>query len=509
MSVNSASGSRLRLLLVNSSANLIRALSSSAINVVLPVILVIALAPTLYPVWALAFSLSAFVLYLDLGVPTSVQALVGRASANGSTRSSLSATRSGLAITAVAGIFSILVLASAGIGASLLFPDLPARYAPEFAVTLIILGAGQVLGLLANVLGAFFSGNQRSHVPMFVLVPGRLLSAALAVILALTTGDIRLAAVGFAIPLLVSTVILGVLLLRERAGIQTLSGASVGILSLLKYSGPLIVWNISMLLITGLGVVLVGRFDFAAVALYSLAMVAVAGLSAVEASLTAPLLPELGRRWETSAMIPGVLDGVLRTFLRLNATFIAVASAGVVLGGALVLELGWLDEGVAIQNASLILCVVLVATALRLAMTPLSLAYIASKTHTRVVFPPVIEAAVNLAASVGLGLWLGALGVALGYLVGAVLGVAMMIGWAMRRSGVVRLPPVEVVRLTVLRPMLPLVFAMSGVLILDLSDFPLIVSVLLLVVLGVAALLVAWFVARKDIGILRSRGVRQ
>lgn len=499
---------RVRILLVNAAANLVRALSASAVSVVLPLFLVVLLLPEVYTVWALVFSLGAFVTYLDLGIPTSVQAIVGRTEGTTKIRQARSATLSGVLLTLVLLILSSGASVVVATGISAIFPEIPSGLRQLAQLALPILVVGQGANLVCNAVSSYFSGRQLSHIPMWILAPARVFSMAAAIGVAVSGGDIAQIALAYSAPLVLAAVTMFLLFLSHSGKALGLDSetetASVTPIGVLRYSGPLMLWNVCMLVISGLGIVIVGRVDYGAVAFYSICLIIVAALSSLESSITAPLLPEFARSWAR-----GQKDDLKRhigSALAYNGAALYFATAGILVVASVVMPFVLGDGGLSAGKAWIVLTFLMVGSATRLAMTPLSLAFIATRTHSKVLLPPVFEAAVNLGFSVLLGLMWGGIGVASGYLIGSVFAALVTIFWSVKRTGVVDTPAMTLLRRAVLTPFLIVIPALLSSSVVLFGGFDLVgVSVA-----AAAGLLVSFVLAwRLGLGSVVERVTRQ
>ncbi|MGV8883239.1 MAG: lipopolysaccharide biosynthesis protein [Rhodoglobus sp.] len=419
------------------------------------------LAPQYYAAWALVFSIGTFVVYLDLGIPTTVQAMVGRAESSGDMKRASLVTRSGLKIVSLVSLGCLVLGATAAVFFSTLFPAVPTTVILEAQVALVLVLLGQTATLVGNTASAYFAGQQRSIVPAIILAPTRVVSMLAALILAAVTSDLIWTSVGFAAPLIAGSCVLIVRFVRDaRPTDQTpprdLGNTSplseYGALALLRYSGPLMVWGFCVLLITGTGTILVARFDYASIVPFSIATVVVSALAGLSSAATAPLLPELARVHELQG-----IDHVtrqVRTLSALSSSILFTTTALLLAAAPWYLPL--LDRRLVEDSLGAswwILAVLLVGNTVQLSGTPMSLAFIATKTHTRVLFPPVIQAVVSFALSVALGSSFGAVGVATGVLVGAILGILMMFTWSVKLTRVFEMKALDMVATTVLIPL--------------------------------------------------------
>ena len=436
-----APASRVTLLLRNSFANVLRAGSTSLVTILMPLVLVVVMPVADYAAWALIFSLASYALYLDLGMQSTVQALVGRSDGSIDTANAVKVAASALRVIS---FVMVLCLAGGLVLAAFLsqvFPDIPDRLQGESKIALVIAIVGQGSSLAGSTIAAYFAGKQRSMEATAVIAPARLLSMVGAISAALLGGDLIAIAISYAAPLVVGSVVLVVRFLLEARRLRRVepprqpgwdSGATV--FALLRYSGPLIIWNVCLLFVTGVGLTLVGRLDYSSVAIYSIAAMIASGLGGIDSALISPLLPELGRR-QTAGDSREAFSRVVVKATLLNSGFLFLVTVGILAYSPWLVKLLYQgdDDGQIFVIVALVLC----ANAFRLAMTPVTLAFLATKTHSRIVLPPVVEAVVNVTASVALGLALGAVGVAIGGVIGSLVAVLLASTWSLRKSGAV------------------------------------------------------------------------
>lgn len=441
---------RLRVLASNAGANLAKVGASGLATLIVPVVLLATLPREDYAAWSLVFSLSLYLQYLDLGVPTSTQAVVARLAASGRRSEAASVTIAGALITMACALAAVVAAVAAAVSLGTLFPDIADGLAPRAGVALLVLVVGQGANLLANTVSGYFAGLLRTAESSRVLVPARLMSLVLACGASFVTPDLVVVAACFAVPLVAGTLILIAVLLRDakksRGTGEPALLAQIGsrARALLRYSGPLILWNISMFAITGVGTTIVARVDYAHIVDFSIAMIVVTAINGGFGGASAPLLPELAQRVQSLGVDRAAASAV--TVARVGACILALGAS---LATVLLVLLGAGPLSAQLTSvAPLVLAATIAATALRQSMTPLSLFYIATRTHARVIAPPLAEAAVTAAAAIALGARYGVQGVAVGLLVGAFVGIGISAPWSIRLTGLpvrYRAPIVDIV----------------------------------------------------------------
>ena len=486
--------SRLALVALNSSANGIRAISGSLVTMVLPLVLVALLAKNDFAVWALCFSIASFVLYLDLGIPTTLQALVSSFDGAGDGRSAVAVVKSGLRVVALVSLACVAVGSVVAANFTAIFPDVETSLVAIAGPTLIIVLCGQLSNLLANAGSAYFAGLQRSPEPTRVMVPARIGSLILATGAALVGTSVVVIAVAYALPLIVGCALIFAKFFSEARALGKATGKTTpgtSARSILAYSGPLIVWNLSLLFVTGAGLAIVGRVDYDAVAAYAVANIFAVGITSLDSALLASLIPEFSRAHV--AKDRARLAGGVRRASRVNSIFVT-AMAVAIIALAPIISLLLIESGERSLGILLIIGAVVTAS-LRAYPAPLSLAFVATGTHKRIYWPPVVEAIVTFSLCVYLGVSFGALGVAVGSVSGAVLGMAMAFVISRRISGVVDANLRQMSADALLLPLLPTVpFALTVLVVSLLGQWAGYIGVTVVIVAGLASVALSWLV---------------
>jgi O-antigen/teichoic acid export membrane protein len=430
--ITSRSQDRTRLLALNSAWNLLRAASNSAVVIGLPLVLVFQLPAETFAVWALMFSISSFVIFFDLGLYPIVRAKVAREARLGSLAQAHRWTTSGVLILTATGCICTVAAATAGPSLDHLFGEIPAGLVGHAAVCLVILTVGQACFLVLNGVASYFSGLQRSKLPALVATISRLASMALVLVAATRTSDLIVLAAAFSVPTALGALYLVVAFARERHADApaTTPGPHRLWKALLRDSGPLIVWSACVLAVSGAGTAIVGAVDFQGVAAFAVSASLALGVTGVGNAVVSPLLPELSH---AHAGGDDAFDALVSGSFTLNAWMLTLCTAGSwVVGWAVLAGRGTSDEWL---TSSVVLVLVTTATSLRLSLTPISMAFIASGTHRRVVAPPILDAVVTLALCLALGTAFGVVGVSSGLLAGAAVAVVVANQWSTRLTG--------------------------------------------------------------------------
>jgi O-antigen/teichoic acid export membrane protein len=426
----------------NAGANIIRALASSSISVLLPMALLIVLPAPAYNAWAVIFSTAALAVYLDFGIPTTVQVLVSSALASGDHRSAKRATWLGLAVTLV----SLAVVSSAVVVIALnlttIFAKMPPGLSRSAGVAFVLLFAAQAATLCSNSIAGYWAGAQRSVRATTVLVPARLLAGLVCLATALVSHSLPLLAVTFLVPLLVGAFVLG-MTVHWAPGAPRASNAdeTVQLRAVLRFTAPLIVWGVAMAVVSGLDLTLVGIVDYHAVRLFSVATVLTAGIVGICNAAFGSTLPEFAR-------LHAIHDiAAFRSLLVQSGTL-----ASTIISAMLATAVGFVALVPQLHGAWTYLALLGLGMAARVAVAPISYALVGSGAHRSLVLPPLLEAAMNLGLSILLGRAMGATGVALGTTVSAIVGTVVTMTYSSSKQPTVHDARHEYARLCFFRP---------------------------------------------------------
>ena len=400
-------------LLANSVSNLVVGAATMGYTVLVPAMVLRRFGTDEYGMWFLAFQIAAYVLLLDLGSQT----VVSKEAAD-------PAGRAGAAQLTSAAMASQLGLALVVVGVAAAWAGLADQRALAPLVT--VLGAAAASSLLASTVRAWYGGLQRSHVAAAWLVVARLSGVAgLCVALAADAGLVALTAAVAGPQLLVHGAFL---LWARRPPSPWARPDRAAFRRLVHSSSPLALWTIAGVFIAGVDIFVVRAVDPAQLGEYAIAL----PLLAVPTGIVTAAM---------SAWIPWVATvDAERPEGGRDATFEATAFTAVALSLGAVVYIGYADELVGLwagtdsTAATGYLRLLYLAWCLRIAFLPWSVLVLVRSQQRLITFAPVTEAAVNLAASIVLGLWLGAVGVAIGTVAGAVVAAAVYLTLAIPRT---------------------------------------------------------------------------
>jgi O-antigen/teichoic acid export membrane protein len=416
----------------NALANLGRGGAAGLVALVLPPLLVRHMRATDYAVWVLVLQVGAYVNYLDFGLQTAIGRYVAFANEKHDREQRDTVFSTAFAALAGACLLSIVLLLAATAGVRLIFPSLPTDSVSMMRWAMVILGVSVALGLPASAWNGVFLGLQRNEIPAITIGGARIVSAVGIVIAAFTGKSVVTMSAIMAGTYLASY---GVQYLAARRVVPDLRFELAQVRratasELFSYCLGLTVMSFSMLLITGLDLILVGRFEFAALTPYSVAagiiMFLSGGLSAV-LNVMMPHAAALHAREE-----PEVLGRLVINATRVAVVLLLLSGIPLLMYAGPLLKV-WIGQrfGAAGQP---ILTTLLLANVIRLLGLPYAIVLIAAGQQRLTKISPLTEGVSNFIASVLLGAMVGAIGVALGTLVGSMLSVASHFLYSMPRT---------------------------------------------------------------------------
>jgi O-antigen/teichoic acid export membrane protein len=193
-------------------------------------------------------------------------------------------------------------------------------------------------------------------------------------------------------------------------------------------------------LVTGFDLILVGRFDFGAVAMYSAGAVLISFLGGLQTSAFSVIMPH------SAALHAGenakALGDLLLRSTKLSVIVLLLTGLPLLVFASPIIRI-WLGPQYAFQGSS-ILIVLVVGNMIRLLGVPYSSILVGTGQQRLVVLSPLMEGVSNLIASVILGMRFGAIGVAWGTFIGAIVGIGANIAYSLPRTRRwIDLPPVK------------------------------------------------------------------
>ena len=416
----------------NASANLIRLAGSGIVALLLPPFLVRMLPADTYSAWALLLQLTLYVGLLDFGIQTAVARFVAHADELGA-----AGRRDAIVSTATALLVLAAIAAFIGLGILAwqlprIFTAMPAPLYSGARTALLLMGGTFALGLPFSVIHAVFVGFQRNEISTAIVIGSRFAMAALILVVVFHHGG--LAAMGAAVAIAnlgsYSAAFFSwrIWASHVKLRISSVSGGSAH--KIAGYSMALAVWSVGMLMISGLDLSIVAKFDFHATAYYAVAATLTGFVTQAQGAIFAALLPAaavLSARGNAQK-----LGAILISATRYGMLILLATALPMVAGARLILRI-WVGGGYAAHGAA-ILQVLVAANVVRLAALPYATLLLGTNQQRKVIFSPLAEGVVNLFASILLAYFMGAIGVAIGTLIGSFVGIGFHIFRNMPRT---------------------------------------------------------------------------
>jgi len=435
----------------NASANLLRLAGSGVIALALPPFLVRMLPKDTYGAWALLLQVTLYVGYLDFGVQTAVARFVAHSEELGDTDQ-----RDGILSTAFAILTSAAVLGYALIAVLIwqfpkMFPQMPGSLRGPAQIALLFMGGSFAIGLPVSVIYAYFTGVQRNEVPAVMAIVNKVAMAVCVVGVVLHHNG--LAAMGAAVAAANLLSYLGAYValrtLADRVRIRLLLVSKTCVRQIAGYSGTLTIWMVSMLMISGLDLTVVGIFDYKSTAYYAVAATLTNFLAQALGAIFAALLPAsavLAARGDSRR-----LGTMLVSSTRYGMLILLGMALPLIVAGHFVIR-KWAGADYA-QHSTLILQVLLIANVIRLCALPYSTLLLGTGQQQKVIVSPLAEGVTNLAASIAGAYLIGAVGVAIGTLIGAFVGVGLHFFYNMPRTALISIDRRRLLKDGLLRPL--------------------------------------------------------
>ena len=398
--------------------------------------------------------------YFNLGVQTAVGRYVAEALSLNQPERGASIVTAGVQFLMLLALFAAIGLVVITFFFGEIFQQIDSGLLPSAQTSLLWIGGAFILALPPSALSGAFIGVQRNEVAAFISVASRILIGLVTAWSAIATHDIALTSAAF-FAASVAGYLGQYLIYRQqfpawRLKLLTLDRPLTVDLS--RYCLSLGVWSLSMLLVNGLSVTLVGILDFASLAYFGVAMSLITFLVGIQQSVFSPLIQIFAGNHVRSG---------LQANIPLLMHSSAVCSALLVVGAAFLLCLGrplltlWVGESYAVHAYPLLLILV-AGNVLRYTATPYALWLIAVGQQQKVLITPFIEGLVNLAVSLAAGYYFGATGVAVGVVAGGLVGIVANLLFNIPRT----LPPdfdrLQYVRFSLLGPVLAMLAAIAA-----------------------------------------------
>jgi O-antigen/teichoic acid export membrane protein len=305
-----------------------------------------------------------------------------------------------------------------------LFHQMPASLVPEVRIALLTVGLSAALALPFGTFLSTFTGLQQYVFPTIVSTTSRVGSAAALIILLLMHGglvELALVMAGFNVATAATQYLGWQKFIKARINFSFLVFDRRSATKLVKYGSVLSIWSLSMFVISGLDIVIIGHFRYRETGFYSIANGPANFMLALVSSAFGPLLPAVSSM-QSSATASHIGDLCIKT-TRYCALLLFGLGLPLIFGAYPLLSL-WVGKQYAAQSA-LYLEVLALCNIVRQLALPYILVVVATGKQHLATIGGIIEACVNVALSIWLVQKIGAVGVAIGTFAGAFVGLGM------------------------------------------------------------------------------------
>ena len=416
----------------NAGASLGRGSAAALVSLLLPPVLVRHMAADAYSVWLLVLQVAAYASYLNFGLQTAIGRYVAFATEKRDFEQRDSVYSTAFAGLCCAALVAYLALIVATIVMPSIFPSVPARLVPQMRLALLIVGLTLALELPASGWNGVFVGVARYEIPALTTGLARIIVGVGLVAAAVAGSSIVAMAVIVGVVNCTSYVAQYFIAHRVvpdlRFRMEMVSRSKVRELS--SYCFGLTVMSVAMFLITGLDLLLVGRFDFSAVIPYSVAASVVALMTGFVSSILGVILPHAATLHAQER--PAELGELVVSATRISVLLLVLIGLPLVIYAGPILRV-WIGPAY-VMNGVPILSTLIVANLIRQIGAPYATVLVGTGHQNYILISPVAEGVTNFVASVLLGLNWGGIGVAVGTLLGSFVSIAAYLFYSVPRT---------------------------------------------------------------------------
>jgi O-antigen/teichoic acid export membrane protein len=425
----------------NAIANVARGGASAIVAISLPHFLVHSLSPERFNAWALILQIAAYTNFLDFGLQMAVSRFLAQAIELDERERREHLIGTALTMLSAAGALALLLIGSVIILLREFFHGIPLPILGEVRAAALILTVSAALLLPASLYAGILIGLHRNDIPAMVIGTSRL-AGAMAVILAsqFTQSLVALASC------IAVTNLIGGFLLWTSAG-RLLPGSNRLRLQpnkpmakeLAHYCVGLTVFSFAMLLVGGLDVTILGHFNFAEVGYYAIASLLVTFVISLNNSMLSALMTPLAALHAKHAI--DRIRSIVLTSTRANVGANLLGTGVLFCFGPYLLRL-WVGPHYA-DLAYPIMQILMLAQVLRMIPSAYCTMLIATGQQLNATANSIVEALVNLGASIVGAIYFGAEGVAFGTLIGSVAALTWVALSTVNKDRVVTISPRE------------------------------------------------------------------
>lgn len=447
----------------NATANLVRGCATAVVALALPHFLTRSLDHDRFAAWSLMLQVAAYANYLDFGLQTAVARYLARYMERGEEDKRNWLASTALALLSLAALVGAVVMVLVLWQTPHLFRGVPHSLLSEFRWAVAVLGCSTAILLPFSTYSGILIGLHRNEHVALAVGGSRLIGAVAVLALVRHTDSLIVLAICISVANLLGGILQVLIVKRLLPSLHfSLAGVRTAMVKeLAKYCGGLTVWSLSMFLVSGISVTLVGYFDFKAVGYYSLAMSLVVFYVGVSGTVSNALLAPVSALH--AAGDPSRIRTLILTATRLNTFVNIVVAVAMFLFGPVLLR-AWVGQEYA-SRALPIFEILIVANAIRMTCMPYAWMLIATGQQKYGIVQGMVEGLVNCGSSVVLAVWLGPIGIAWGAVIGAICAVTWNCTLTMKWARDPSLDRFDFFFESIFRPLacsLPLIFGVAA-----------------------------------------------
>jgi O-antigen/teichoic acid export membrane protein len=495
----SESGFSTSRIIKNAFANIARGGSAALVTILLPPFLVRILTKDEYGTWLLILQLSTYVNFLDFGIQTAIGRFVAYTTElkDFQQRDAIASTALGI-LVAMGGV-ALIGLTGFAWQIPQIFSSMPPELHQQAQYTLLLIGGSLAIGLPFSTFGGIFIGIQRYDVTAWIIGLSKIIGGVLVILTALLTHNIIWMGMSMAICTLGGS--LGQYFayrsiaddikilpkkLSRKAGVE-----------IFNYCFSISVWNLGMLLVSGLDTIIVGFFDYKSVVYYSLAVNLTNFVIQLQSAIFSVMMPAaatLSARQDTVK-----LGQLLRQSTRYGTLILLITGIPLILGAKWIL-IPWIGSEYA-SNTAQILQVLVIANIVRLAGLPYATLMVALGQQRIIILSPLVEGGINFFFSILATSKIGAIGAAIGTLIGSFISILFHFTYNMPRTKGIQICRHKLIVDGLFRPIIcsvPCIFMYALIEILSIRDIALTVASSVVSILVSVVLVWKWALNSKE-----------
>jgi len=436
----------------NALANVVRGGATAIVALALPHYLTRALSHDRFAAWVLLLQIAAYANFFDFGLQTAVARYLAQSMERGDGVQRDRLVSTALALLTIGGVLAFSVIGLIILTLPHLFHRLPLGLAGELRLGLLVMVASASLSLPMSTFTGVLIGLHRNEFPALAIGGSRILGAIAVLVSVHFTQSLIWLALCLAVFNLFGGLAQCVIAARLLPDMQVklVYVSSHMAKELVRYCFGLTVYSLSMLVVSGLDVIIVGYFNFGEVGYYAVAATLITFVAGFSNSVFGALMTPVAVL-QARGEVERIRDLVVHT-TRLSSYASLAITLPVFVYGFAALKL-WVGSTYASQ-ALPILEILLVAQAVRLIGSSYCIMLIATGQQKYGIAVALIEAVSNLVFSIAGAIWIGPIGVAWGTLIGATIAIICLFPFSMHRAAEVPIPSFMFIREGILLPIL-------------------------------------------------------